>query len=395
MTKICFYCDTIFSFGGVQRVLAVIAKALSPNHEITILTYDRPEEEDRSMYELGEAKIRFRYISRPAISWWEYFPCKAYSFLYKKKVVPQTALTSQWYGYSSFPFSMRKELIEELNNENYDVIIGVHAFLSLQLASIRHKLNASKVIGWMHSSFDAFFNPPGVYLYEQKNQFRHEMRKLDGIIVLTHRDRELYEQELQLFPKAIYNPLPLTPDGEGELSYKRFLSVGRMSTRAKGFDILIEAFALFARENNEWTLEIVGEGSGESALREQINRHKLNDRVIISPFTKQIQKHYTSSSVYILSSRWEGFCLVLPEAMSHRLPIICSDLPFIKELLKDKDNCLVFQNGNVEELAKRMKEMAGLSPEQFNRMGETSLEVAELLKLPTILKEWEEYLATV
>ena len=54
MTKICFYCDSIFSFGGVQRVLAVIAKALSVNYEITILTHDKPEQEDRSLYELGQ-----------------------------------------------------------------------------------------------------------------------------------------------------------------------------------------------------------------------------------------------------------------------------------------------------------------------------------------------------
>lgn len=67
MTKICFYCDSIFSFGGVQRVLAVIAKALSVNYEITILTHDKPEQEDRSLYELGQTNIRFRYISLPNI----------------------------------------------------------------------------------------------------------------------------------------------------------------------------------------------------------------------------------------------------------------------------------------------------------------------------------------
>ena len=86
------------------------------------------------------------------------------------------------------------------------------------------------------------------------------MTKLDGIIVLTNYDRGLYERELNLFPIAIYNPLSLTPEGEGSPAYKRFLSVGRMSHLTKGFDILIEAFAIFARDNKEWTLEIVGEG---------------------------------------------------------------------------------------------------------------------------------------
>ena len=395
MTKICFYCDSIFSFGGVQRVLAVIANALSANHEITILTQDKPESEDLSLYGLERTNIRFRYICLPPINRREYLPCKTYSFLYKKNIVPQTSLTSQWYGYSSFPHSQRKELIKELNSGNYDFIIGVHAFLSLQLASIRHQLKAKRVIGWMHNSFDAFFNTPGFFLYEQKKQFQYEMRKLDGIIVLTHCDRKLYEQKLQLSPKAIHNPLPLIPEGEGNPSYKRFLSVGRMSALAKGFDLLIDAFALFALNNKEWTLEIVGEGPEESSLKKQITRHNLENRITISPFTKQIQKHYAASSVYILSSRWEGFGLVLAEAMSHRLPIICSDLPIINELFGKEKNHITFSNGNIEELAQCMTDIAKLTQEQLDKMGETSLQVVESMKLPTITNQWEEYLESI
>lgn len=395
MTKICFYCDSIFSFGGVQRALAVIAKALSANHEITILTCERPEPEDRSMYDLIRTPVKIRYITFPPVNWWEYLPCKAYSFLYKKKLLPQTPVTSQWYGYSSFSFSQRIELIEELNSGNYDIIIGVHAFLSLQLASIRHQLEAKRVIGWMHTSFDAFFNTPGFYLHEQKKQFQHEMPKLDGIIVLTHCDRKRYEQELHLFPKVIYNPLSLEPEGEGSPFYKQFISVGRMSHLTKGFDILIKAFALFARDNKDWTLKIVGEGPEEAALKELIAHYKLENRITIYPFTRHIQNHYASSSVYVLSSRWEGFPLVLAEAMSHKLPIISSDLPVIKELLKEQNNHFTFSNGNIEELAKMMTKISELTQEQLDQMGEKSLEIAESLKLPAIIKDWEEYLETI
>ena len=57
MIKICFYCDSIFSVGGVQRILAVIAGAISAKHEVTILTLDKPEQEDLNMYELGQRNI--------------------------------------------------------------------------------------------------------------------------------------------------------------------------------------------------------------------------------------------------------------------------------------------------------------------------------------------------
>lgn len=90
MIKICFYCDSIFSVGGVQRILAVIAGAISAKHEVTILTLDKPEQEDLNMYELGQRNIRFRYISLPPIGKWEYLPCKTYSYLYKKRIIPQS-----------------------------------------------------------------------------------------------------------------------------------------------------------------------------------------------------------------------------------------------------------------------------------------------------------------
>ena len=140
------------------------------------------------------------------------------------------------------------------------------------------------------------------------------------------------------------------------------------------------------------TTRIVGEGPEKPALLKQIARHKLENRVTISPFTRQIQKHYASASVYILSSRWEGFGLVLAEAMSHSLPVIASDLPFVKELLKEKDNHFMFSNGNIEELAEAMTKITELPSERLIQMGKVSLEIAESIKLPAIIKQWESYL---
>lgn len=394
MDKICFYCDSIFSFGGVQRVLAVIANGLSADYEITILTHDRPEQIKEDIYGLKSSNITFRYISMPPIGKIGYLPCKVYSFLYKKKYIPQVPITSQWYGYSSFPASQRKVIIRELNNGNYDVIVGVHAFLSLRLASIRHQLKSPKVVGWMHSSYTAFFETPGFYLYEQKKQFCHEMPKLDDIIVLTNSDRIRYQKELGLSPLTIYNPLTLVPKGKGSLQQKQFLSVGRMSYQTKGFDILIEAFALLAMDNKDWTLNIVGEGPEEPKLRALIASHKLEDRITISPFTTDVQKHYARASIYILSSRWEGFALVVPEAMSHGLPVIASDLPAMKEMLQKQENHFLFTNGDVKGLAMVMKKATELTPEHWNQMSESSLELSRSFSPTDILRQWKEILKT-
>lgn len=89
--RILFYCDTVFSFGGVQRVLAEIAKALSGKHEVTILTTDTCT--DLSMYGYAESTVQFDSFSYSASSFIERLLCKSYSFLYKHGL-PHTRLTS-------------------------------------------------------------------------------------------------------------------------------------------------------------------------------------------------------------------------------------------------------------------------------------------------------------
>ena len=77
--KILFYADTVFGFGGVQRVLAVIAKALSEDNDVTILSTDT--DENLSMYGYNQSDIRFDYISYNGKKNLEYFTCKAISSL--------------------------------------------------------------------------------------------------------------------------------------------------------------------------------------------------------------------------------------------------------------------------------------------------------------------------
>ena len=146
MKRICFLTDSIFSFGGVQRVTAVIAKELAKDYDVTIVTLDRPEEKDTSFYDLGKANIHYRFFAYPKVARWKDFFCKAYSYLYRRHL-PQTQLTSDIYAHSSFPCKQRKALWKELQEGHYDVIIGVHAPLAIRLASCRSHLQGVRLIG--------------------------------------------------------------------------------------------------------------------------------------------------------------------------------------------------------------------------------------------------------
>jgi glycosyltransferase involved in cell wall biosynthesis len=386
MKKICFLVDSIFSFGGVQRVTAVIAKELSKDNDVTIVTFDKLETKDTSLYGLNEANLAYRFFQYPSTPAWKEKCCKAYSYLYRK-VLPQTQQTSDLYMHSSFPSEKRDALAEELKTGNYDTIIGVHAPLAARLAACRKMLGPTKLIGWVHNSFEALFNPTSLYIGpELQRHYVYQFRKLDATIVLCKHDADTYRAyDPQLNTTVIYNPLTLTPGKQSEGTSKRFLAVGRFSRRHKGFDLLIEAFRIFAKENGEWTLDIVGEGVEEPIYRKMIKDYQLEERIHIHPFTNNIQKYYSEAQVYVLSSRWEGFGLVLVEAMAHGLPVISSDLPTSREIMGDFG--IYFSNGDVNGLARRMAETTKIDWQAKSRQ---ALEISHRFNIKTIADTWHK-----
>lgn len=125
-----------------------------------------------------------------------------------------------------------------------------------------------------------------IWLWKGEKRFKYQSKALDEIVVLTRNDQRLYQERLGVRTSVLYNPLTLETKGQGHALYKKFLAVGRMTPFMKGFDILVEGFALFAQENSEWTLDIVGEGEEEDLIRSLIAKHGLESRVKIHPFTE-------------------------------------------------------------------------------------------------------------
>ena len=373
--------DSIFSYGGVQRVTAVIAKELAKDYDVTIVTLDKPEQEDTSLYNLQEANIHYRFFRYPETPRWKQLICKTYSYLYRR-VLPQTRFTSDIYAHSSFPSEKRNALAKELQRGNYDVIIGVHAPLSVRLAACRKQLKRTKLIGWIHNSYEALFCTGSLYIGpELQKHYEFQLQKLDKTIVLCQDDAHKYH-----FPtKVIYNPLTLEPGKISQGDSKRFLAVGRFSHRHKGFDLLIEAFNIFAKDNKEWVLDIVGEGVEEPLYRKMIADYQLEERIALHPFTNNIQEYYSQAQVYILSSRWEGFGLVLVEAMAHGLPIVSSDLPTSKEIMGDF--AIYFKNGNINDLARSLKDATEID---WERKSKEALTIAKRFDITTISNQWRK-----
>lgn len=383
MKRICFLMDSIFSIGGVQRVTAVIAKELARDCDVTIVTLDSPESKDTSLYGLNEQDIHYRFFRYPDTPRWKYYPCKAYSYLYRR-IVHQNRMTSRWYAHSSFPSEKRRALVRELQQGHYDAIVGVHAPLAVRLASCRRQLKGVRLIGWIHNSYEALFGEKSLYIGpELRRHYEWQLERLDQTVVLCQYDAQQYP-----FPtRVVYNPLTLQPGAPSAGTSKKFLAVGRFSRLHKGFDLLIEAFRIFAKEDKEWTLDLVGEGVEEPMYHKLIKDYHLQDRITIHPFTNHVQSYYSAAQVYVLSSRWEGFGLVLVEAMAHGLPVVSSDLPTSQEIMGDFG--LYYINGDVNGLARQMLAATQLDWPTKSR---EAFEIAKRFDLGTIIQQWHQLL---
>ena len=385
MKRICFLVDSIFSYGGVQRVTAVIAKELAKIYDVTIVTFDNKDSEDLSLYGLNEADIKYHNFAYPSEHYKWNKICKAYSGIYQR-IRPQSKWASDIYARSSFISPYRKALAKELQNGKYDVIVGVHAPLAGRLATIKRDLQNVKCIGWIHNSFEALFGEGFIYIgAARKRHYVYQFRKLDSVVILSQHDANTYWQyDKEFWPTVIYNPLTLVPSIPSQGNSKRFLAVGRFSHQHKGYDLLIEAFNIFARTNSEWKLDIVGEGPEEKMYRELIAKYNLNDRIIIHPFTNNIQEYYSNAQVYVLSSRWEGFGLVIVEAMAHGLPVISSDLPTSKEIMGDFG--IYFKNGDIKDLASKLEEATKINWQQKSA---EAITISERFNVDSIIEQWK------
>jgi glycosyltransferase involved in cell wall biosynthesis len=249
-----------------------------------------------------------------------------------------------------------------------------------------------RCIGWIHNSFEALFSAASLYIGPQlEHHYVLQMQKLDCTVVLGRHDANEWENALQEYCKScethvtvIPNPLTLKPGHSSTGTSKRFLAVGRMSRLHKGFDLLIDAFRLFAQNDREWKLDIVGEGPEEERLREMIADYALEQRVTLHPFTNSIQDYYSQAQVYVLSSRWEGFGLVLVEAMAHGLPVVSSDLPTSLEIMGSFG--LYFRNGNAEELAARLTDATRL--DDWPAIQAEARHIARRFSTDRIVSQW-------
>lgn len=141
---------------------------------------------------------------------------------------------------------------------------------------------------------------------------------------------------------------------------KRILAAGRLNIwHCKGFDILIKAWARIQEKYPDWVVEIAGEGeSGRVYLESLIAENHLENRVVLSGFHLNIKDFFSDSEIFVLSSRYEGFGMVLIEAMSQGAACIACDYKGRqREIIQDDSQGLCVESENEDALANALSKM--------------------------------------
>lgn len=215
-----------------------------------------------------------------------------------------------------------------------------------------------------------------------------KLQKFDAFFALTKGDSEQWSK----FVKdvcVIPNPLTLYPDQiKGHIeTHHRIICAGRLNYQ-KGFDLLINAFAKIANQCPEWNIDIFGSGEEEEALRALLADNNLTDKVFIHPATDNLYEEFQNSDFFLFSSRFEGWGLVLVEAMSCGIPCVsfrCKYGP--EDIITDHKDGLLVSDGNVEELGEKILWMIN-HPEKCKEFGNEARQTASKFKKDVVIQKW-------
>lgn len=217
---------------------------------------------------------------------------------------------------------------------------------------------------------------------------------LDALGVLTEADARDYAGALAGAPVRIAripNAVPPLGGGSAAPDAPVVVAAGRLESQ-KGFDLLIRAWERVAASAPGWQLRIYGSGPRRDDLRALILERGLYDRVLLMGRTRRMGEALASGSLFVLSSRFEGFGMVIVEAMSKGLPVVSFDCPRGPgEIIRHGRDGILVPPEDVEGLADGMLELIH-DPHKRRRYGAAATENARSYAVEAIARRWQELL---
>jgi len=209
--------------------------------------------------------------------------------------------------------------------------------------------------------------------------------RLDRLVVLTESDAEAWVELSRV--AVIPDPLSITPATHSPLTEKRVVCIARYS-HEKGIDLLLRSWKKAETASADWRLDVYGDGNTASYEQLIDELHINRGRCQLHGRTSDVEKAYFGSSIFVLSSRFEGFGLVLVEAMACGLPVVAFDCPWgPRSIIRDGEDGLLAAAENPDDLAdKLLLLMADEALRQ--RMSDTAIKNVQRFRIEQIAEKW-------
>jgi glycosyltransferase involved in cell wall biosynthesis len=275
-------------------------------------------------------------------------------------------------------------LVRALRTRTSGVLIGTRPGLNLITAQVAAPSLVR--VGQEHMHL-------GAHRPQLRNAIRAGYPQLDAVAVLTDADRREYAEIFGDGVRVDHIPNAVTKldGGVSDTSGRTVLAAGRLM-RQKDFGRLIRSFSIVAAKHPDWQLRICGGGPRRQGLEKLIGELGLEQKVVLTGPVRNLGEEMANAAMYAMSSRREGFPMVLLEAMSKGLPVVSFDCPTgPREIIRDRENGLLVPHQDVEALAAGMIEMIE-DDDLRRRCGAGAMATAERYSIDVIGARWEELL---
>lgn len=373
MKKILITIETLGGGGAEKVLLNLLEKLQNKNYDIEIgLIYAQG-----IYYEEIKNKYRVKSI----------YGEKMCALINKK--IPIVSFLLKVYRKIALNYNINTKKLYKRLNKKYDIEI---AFLEGPTTLLSSKSNSKKKIGWIHTDLKKHRRLP-------KSLEMKAYEKMDEIICVSKDSKKSF---LDLYPKfdektkVIYNFIPKKEVIEKSKEVVEqnnkitLVSVGRLGYE-KGYDILLKAHKKLIDEGVDYKLQIIGDGKERKAYDRYILKNNLIENTELLGFKENPYPYIKNADIFISSSRYEGFPLVLCEAIILRKPIIATKCTGPIEILDNGKYGKLANIENINELASKMKELI-LNQEERRKYEKLSEERFYFFEEEKILQKIEELL---
>lgn len=291
-------------------------------------------------------------------------------------------------GYYHFSLLTDIKMYKYIKEINEGVLISTRPSFNIFAAMYANKSVVK--LGQEHLNLSVY--PP-----ELQKSIRKYYPKLDYLATLTDDDtndyKDLFNNE-DLKIVKLTNSIPPFETKLAALEDKTILAAGRLVPQ-KGFDLLIEAFSKIVDKAPDWKVKIFGSGRDRDMLQEMINERHLYNNILLMGPTQEIEKELMKSSIYALSSRFEGFGMVIVEAMQCGVPVVSFDCPKGPgEIISDNEDGILVTDGDIDEFANALLELIQ-DKDKRKKFGENAINNVKRYSIDEIGKEWDNLLSNI